>query len=289
MKTAYPEKMLSLLKKYGFEISELESENKEHCSFTLSYRTRNNIDLEEKVITQSNPPTVWEIFTAMGGVCDNIETVSLTEETYDRCEGDTLYPNGVVGETVTLDDIKHDIEMYKIHFDNLMSALWDKCPRLQKGGESMVVKPCKQPVIEWVVDTKNFNGYAEGTLYDGYEPYAHMTKEQFVKQGFTILSDKEYDNFVVEFEQKQCGDWKEIDKQTYEDALNILPPVQYSKGGFFISEAYFGQLHDFYQQKGDKYYTCLQRITTPRKEILDSLDKYLEPKGKHKDTVKEKE
>ena len=31
MKTAYPEKMLSLLKKYGFEISELENENKEHC------------------------------------------------------------------------------------------------------------------------------------------------------------------------------------------------------------------------------------------------------------------
>ena len=75
------------------------------------------------------------------------------------------------------------------------------------------------------------------------------------------------------YEDSLCNDWQEITEEFYKDQLNVLPPLKWSAKGFFISEATSGLLHDFYQELDGKFYTSLQKITKPRREIINRLTK----------------
>ena len=132
---------------------------------------------------------------------------------------------------------------------------------------------------EWVVenakDTSQGKPYAHAVLYNGVDPYGHKDKDYYLSQGYDVLSDEEFDEYVQSVEKSMCGHWSEITKEEYYDALDVLPPVDYKDGGFYISETTTGSVHSFYQKINDKFYTCYQQIGTPRSEITDSLKKYI--------------
>lgn len=124
----------------------------------------------------------------------------------------------------------------------------------------------------WVIERENFCGHAKAFICeDGMCPYTGKTKEDFIAEGYSILSDDEFLLLVRQWEDTLCGDWKEIDEDTYEEMLNILPPLQWCNGGFYISERYTGNISNFYQKLDGKYYTSLQRIGTPREKLLGEL------------------
>ena len=82
---------------------------------------------------------------------------------------------------------------------------------------------------------------------------------------------------LEEWENKNLiGKWKEITEEEYDDALNVLPPVAWCEGGFFISERYTSNISDFYQKYNGKYYTSLQRWSTKRENIIKSLLEFIE-------------
>lgn len=132
-------------------------------------------------------------------------------------------------------------------------------------------------VAEWVFDKKNFTGTAKTFLTNGVCPITKKTKAEFIAEGCTVVGDDDYFSFLEEWENNHLiGKWKEITEEEYDDALNVLPPVAWCDGGFFISERYTSNISDFYQKYDGKYYTSLQRWSTKRENIIKSLLEFIE-------------
>lgn len=126
--------------------------------------------------------------------------------------------------------------------------------------------------MEWIFDKENFTGAAKTFLFNGVCPATKKTRAEFIDEGYTVLSDDDYFSFLEDWENKNLiGKWKEITEEEYNDALNVLPPVAWYDGGFFISERYTSNISDFYQKYNGKYYTSLQRWSTKREDIIKSL------------------
>ena len=134
-------------------------------------------------------------------------------------------------------------------------------------------------MMEWVFDKKNFTGIAKTFLFNGICPITKKTRAEFIADGYTVLSDDDYFSFLEEWENKNfIGKWKEITEEEYNDALNVLPPVAWYDGGFFISERYTSNISDFYQKYNGRYYTSYQRWSTKREDIIKSLLEFIKEK-----------
>jgi len=108
-------------------------------------------------------------------------------------------------------------------------------------------------------------------LLNGKDCYSNRTEADFINDGFIVIFESEFDELIKENENSLCGHWVEISEELFSDRLNILPPMRYYNGGFYICEAYTGNIHDFCQELNGKYYTSLQRTSTPRNEIISEL------------------
>lgn len=127
---------------------------------------------------------------------------------------------------------------------------------------------------EWVIEQDGYKGSAY-CLMNGRDPYNGKTKAEYEAEGKRVVSMEEFNEEFDKYELSLCGKWKEITEDEYEDMLDVLPPLYWKNGGFFMEEAYTGRVHGFYQKWLGKYYTSLQRITTPREQIIESLCEYI--------------
>ena len=127
----------------------------------------------------------------------------------------------------------------------------------------------------FVIDPKHYEGYAKTVLIDGVCPHTNKTQAELEAEGFTIMSSDEYTKFYDAYWKSICGNWREITEEQYYDQLNVMPPRKYTGGGFFMGEAYSGAIAGFYQKMGDRYFTSLQDLRSPRAEILCGLDKWI--------------
>ena len=111
---------------------------------------------------------------------------------------------------------------------------------------------------------------------DGRSVYSNETADDLTAEGYTILDSASFNKLWKEqwaiYEKEICGKWIEVSEQTYNDALNVLPPLDWRNGGFFISELYTGNISNFYQKHFGKFYTSLQNINRNRNEIIDELN-----------------
>lgn len=126
------------------------------------------------------------------------------------------------------------------------------------------------------VDMRSYNGNIHTILYGGKCPYTGKTEDECVRDGFTIMAWDEYMLMHDAYLNSLCGSWKELSADDYDEALNVLPPVQWYNGGFFMSECYMDDVTTFYQKWGDRYYSSLQHLSTERADIIKSLQNYLE-------------
>lgn len=130
--------------------------------------------------------------------------------------------------------------------------------------------------IRWVVNSKNFNGSAVTYLPDGNTcPHTGKTAAEFIAEGYDVLDNNEFSALMVNYENSLCGHWKEESADDYEEALCVLPPVAWYDGGFFMSERWTGNISAFHQEMNGRYYTCLQRMSTPRAAILADLSEFV--------------
>ena len=105
------------------------------------------------------------------------------------------------------------------------------------------------------------------------------TAEDYRAEGYTILTEEEFHTILTAAEDALCGDWKEETEEQYDYALDVLPPLGWFSGGFYVSEPYTSNIHSFHQKRNGKFYTSLQRMSTPRAEILKSLTAWIESKS----------
>lgn len=108
-------------------------------------------------------------------------------------------------------------------------------------------------------------------MVNGVNCYTGESEADYIAKGYTILTESEFDKLIEEYENSICGEWFEITEEFYNQQLNVLPPMRYYNGGFYISEAYTGSIHGFYQELNGKYYTSLQSTATNRDEIISEL------------------
>ncbi len=108
-------------------------------------------------------------------------------------------------------------------------------------------------------------------LIDGKDSYTGKTESDYINDGFAVMTESEFEKLVDEYEKSICGHWIEISERFYNQQLNVLPPMRYYNGGFYISEADTGSIHGFYQELNGKYYTSLQSTATSRDEIISEL------------------
>jgi len=116
--------------------------------------------------------------------------------------------------------------------------------------------------------------YAMLTL-EGISLYTNETADDYVAQGYEILNTEQFrtlwDEHWAVYESELCGNWKEITAERYDEMLNVLPPMQWTNGGFFLSELYDGNIGCFFQEWFGKHYESMQNIKTKRSNILDEL------------------
>jgi hypothetical protein len=123
-----------------------------------------------------------------------------------------------------------------------------------------------------------FHGVPYTILEDGKnictgEPWDYENGE------YEILDRASFDKRLEDFCSEVCGKWEEIDEKRYMEMLEILPPVKWTGGGFFISEAYTLDIHPFHQQYyNGRFYQAMFRINTPRDQILKSLADFVKQK-----------
>lgn len=135
-------------------------------------------------------------------------------------------------------------------------------------------------ISEYVIDKDNFNGHAKTLLYNGKCFINGTTKEDFIKQGYIVVDeDTYYNEYLENYLDNMCNKWKEITEEAYDEMLNVLPPLKWYNGGFFISEMWTCDASDFYQELNGKYYTSMQRLSYDRGNILNSLKKFTQLGG----------
>lgn len=119
----------------------------------------------------------------------------------------------------------------------------------------------------------NYHIVVDGELL--YQTDEFQTVQDFLNVGYNLISSEEMSALEKEYNKSLCNDWIEIDAEKYDYALNVLPPVKYTNGGFYVSEPFTGTIHGFYQEWQGKYYTSLQDLFTPRMEILENLSSFI--------------
>lgn len=131
---------------------------------------------------------------------------------------------------------------------------------------------------EYLVKDGEFNPHDYHIVIDGkllYITDEFQTVQDFLNVGYNLISSEEMSALEKEYNKSLCNDWIEIDAEKYDYALNVLPPVKYTNGGFYVSEPFTGTIHGFYQEWNGKFYTSLQDLFTPRMEILENLNGFI--------------
>lgn len=146
--------------------------------------------------------------------------------------------------------------------------------------------------IEFVIKSKDeirragLSGYYVILDKNGVNPYTNVTRDEYIKNGYVVLNEDEFDELIKEFENSICGNWCEITQKFYEYALNVLPPIRWHDGGFYSCEADCGDVNAFYQEYEGKYYTSLQHLSTKRADIMNDLKSAINA-GRVKDRTKD--
>ncbi|MDR2597288.1 MAG: hypothetical protein LBC76_08225 [Treponema sp.] len=100
-------------------------------------------------------------------------------------------------------------------------------------------------------------------------------RSKYETDEYVIMSEADAKVFYNDSLDKQCGDWKEITEERYNDMLGAVPPIDWFKGGFFMGELYMGDIGYFFQRLDGRYYESKQRTSYARDLILKGLKDFI--------------
>ena len=130
-------------------------------------------------------------------------------------------------------------------------------------------------ITEYVIKKgDSFHGVPYDVMKDGIVQWSGKSRAEYETDDYEILHEVAFHKKLEEYFADTCGKWIEISKERYEEMLNVLPPLKWTRGGFFLSEGYTLDIYLFHQEYFGRYYQAYFRINTPRDEILKSLDEF---------------
>jgi hypothetical protein len=141
--------------------------------------------------------------------------------------------------------------------------------------------------VLYIIDPTNFRGTILNTMSSYDEPlYVDYMSEPTTFEEYKIQENNP--NLVAltweEFDEKyyaphlksRQGPFEKTTKERFWDALECLPPARWTQfpGGefFFLGECTTANLYDCYVRIGEKYYTALRSIRTPKEDLINLKD-----------------
>jgi len=80
---------------------------------------------------------------------------------------------------------------------------------------------------------------------------------------------------LMQKEREKIGKWQEITEKRFYEMLEVLPPLKWRDGGFFLSELWCGDIGYFFQELNGKFYETMWSVKDARKNILASLKSHI--------------
>ncbi len=119
--------------------------------------------------------------------------------------------------------------------------------------------------------------WVETVLVDGKSAYSDKTEEEYLNEGFLILSEDEmFKQIWANEDEKYIKEWSEISKEYWWEMLEVLPPMKWQHIGnyefFFISEATTSNIHACYCKHKGKYYTASRRTDVDYSVFVDEIN-----------------
>ena len=147
----------------------------------------------------------------------------------------------------------------------------------------------KKPVIYYILEaTKPFDGSVFNTMeVNAGDPIeagrVHLAgglwPDYNGKHGNNLkaVTEKELEQLLDKYLADLQGDFKEVTKEQYLDALECLPPKRWTNYGknndfFFLGECYTYNLYSLYANHNGKYYTALRAINLTTDQIINQLN-----------------
>lgn len=140
----------------------------------------------------------------------------------------------------------------------------------------------------YIIDPANFEGRVVNTMTskDGKPVYVDYmdkptTLEQYKEKKqnprLIALTWEDFDKkYYRPYLDSLCGKFEEETKAQFEEALNCLPPLRWTRGQnrefFFVRECYTGDLYSCHVRVGDKYYTALRPISASKWSLFNRKD-----------------
>jgi hypothetical protein len=118
--------------------------------------------------------------------------------------------------------------------------------------------------------------HGEDIFNSTYVHYYDLTFAQYNEKEGGDLVALDWDTFERDyyspFMKSLQGEFTERNEDIFIDALECLPPKRWTRENgqefFFVGECYTGNLYSCHVRKGDKYYSALRSINTPKEDIF---------------------
>jgi len=134
-------------------------------------------------------------------------------------------------------------------------------------------------IKEFVIKkSDDFHGIPHTILEDGIDVCSGNPRKSYETDEYEIIPEDVFEKKLESFCSDVCGKWEETTEERYNDMLDILPPLKWTRGGFFVSEAYTLNIYPFHQKLDGRFYQAMFRINTPRDQILKSLEEFINQK-----------
>lgn len=136
--------------------------------------------------------------------------------------------------------------------------------------------------MKYVIDpTELFDGSVVTSMADGVHcTYTGQTIEQLRETHnnpcLQIVGAESIRQLYLQYEERlHNGPVEEIDRDTYYDSYNCLPPARNMNNMFFVGEPYYGNIFPFCFTAEGRYFRCRKNIKTPREQLEKEIAEYM--------------
>lgn len=128
----------------------------------------------------------------------------------------------------------------------------------------------KNPIIEWAFIPGKI--YIDTIFENGINKFCSTTKEQYLNDGYVILSEDEAKKQIDEaIENKYFNSVSIIDEDRYYDMMEVLPPLKMFKGCFMMLEKEINDVTKAFVNINDSYFELFVRTSWDYKTIINQL------------------